>query len=415
MARKRIRSIPQLSRLAAVFVAVSTASAQEYDFILVDSFNPNYGLRETYLWDINELGVACGVTTRDNTIGYPGITWDHSTGKTVIPVSWPHGINNHGRVVGNLAVYDTASGRSFSPPLLPGTYIGPNFSGVNDAGVAVGMIQTCNCSNSGGFLQIPYIWDEDNGARTVSVPGAKGLSRINNAGVAIGWTGGNSAFDGFFVDIASGAYTTMNSVFPPAIGLGPTRAFDINDAGEIVGTRIGTAPVYFYGYVYSPETGVRILPFAGGPYQDAVKPLGINNFGTIVGEIYIGGSSRAFVYTDSDGIRDLNSAALVTGILPGFTLMTAQKVSDRGWIVGYGYGGGGMYKSFVLVPRAVPGDLNCDGVVSVGDIGAFVIALSSPAGYAAQFPNCNISHGDINGDGAVSVGDIGPFVTLLSR
>lgn len=60
------------------------------------------------------------------------------------------------------------------------------------------------------------------------------------------------------------------------------------------------------------------------------------------------------------------------------------------------------------------GDLNCDGVVSVGDIGAFVLALTDPSGYGAQFPNCNILNGDISADGSVSVADIGGFVTLLN-
>lgn len=60
------------------------------------------------------------------------------------------------------------------------------------------------------------------------------------------------------------------------------------------------------------------------------------------------------------------------------------------------------------------GDLNCDGVASVGDIGAFVLALTNPSGYAAQFPNCTDLNGDVNQDGTLSVGDIGAFVALLT-
>lgn len=61
-----------------------------------------------------------------------------------------------------------------------------------------------------------------------------------------------------------------------------------------------------------------------------------------------------------------------------------------------------------------PGDMNCDGIVSVSDIGPFVTALTDPAGYMAQFPNCDINNADINNDGQVSVGDIGGFVALLT-
>ncbi len=61
-----------------------------------------------------------------------------------------------------------------------------------------------------------------------------------------------------------------------------------------------------------------------------------------------------------------------------------------------------------------PGDLNCDGTIDFGDINPFVLALSSPAGYLAAFPDCEILNADINGDGTVSFGDINPFVALLS-
>ncbi|MEW6197290.1 MAG: hypothetical protein AB1601_01305 [Planctomycetota bacterium] len=62
-----------------------------------------------------------------------------------------------------------------------------------------------------------------------------------------------------------------------------------------------------------------------------------------------------------------------------------------------------------------PGDMNCDGNVDFGDINPFVLALTNPAAYVAQFPNCNIMLGDINNDGRVDFGDINPFVNLLTN
>lgn len=70
--------------------------------------------------------------------------------------------------------------------------------------------------------------------------------------------------------------------------------------------------------------------------------------------------------------------------------------------------------NLALAPVGLAGDMNCDGVVSVSDIGGFVLALTDPAGYAAAFPNCNVLHADVNDDGVVSVGDIGSFVSLLT-
>ncbi len=66
------------------------------------------------------------------------------------------------------------------------------------------------------------------------------------------------------------------------------------------------------------------------------------------------------------------------------------------------------------VTVAVPcGDLNCDGLVNAFDIDPFVLALTSPEVYVAQFPDCDIMRADINGDGLVNAFDIDPFVDCL--
>ncbi len=61
-----------------------------------------------------------------------------------------------------------------------------------------------------------------------------------------------------------------------------------------------------------------------------------------------------------------------------------------------------------------PGDMNCDGAVTVGDINPFVLALTDPDGYAALFPDCSILSGDCTGDSQVTVGDINCFVELVT-
>ena len=67
-----------------------------------------------------------------------------------------------------------------------------------------------------------------------------------------------------------------------------------------------------------------------------------------------------------------------------------------------------------LLPPLLAGDMNCDSVVSVGDIAGFVVALTNPGAYLSTYPDCNIDHGDVNADGAVTVGDIGALVALLT-
>ena len=62
------------------------------------------------------------------------------------------------------------------------------------------------------------------------------------------------------------------------------------------------------------------------------------------------------------------------------------------------------------------GDLNCSGGVDFGDINPFVLALSDPNAYRAQFPSCPWpQNADVNADGLVDFGDINPFVACLSN
>lgn len=62
----------------------------------------------------------------------------------------------------------------------------------------------------------------------------------------------------------------------------------------------------------------------------------------------------------------------------------------------------------------IVGDVNCDGEVDFGDINAFVLALTNPDAYAAQYPECPFENRDINGNGTFGFDDINPFVALLT-
>jgi hypothetical protein len=76
--------------------------------------------------------------------------------------------------------------------------------------------------------------------------------------------------------------------------------------------------------------------------------------------------------------------------------------------------GEGVVQILIGSPPTVPGDLNCDGTVSFGDINPFVLALTNPVLYGSTYPSCNILNGDINADGTLDFGDINPFVALLT-
>lgn len=60
------------------------------------------------------------------------------------------------------------------------------------------------------------------------------------------------------------------------------------------------------------------------------------------------------------------------------------------------------------------GDLNCDGALDGFDIQPFVLALTDPASYAAEYADCATELADCNADGQVDGFDIQPFVELLT-
>jgi RHS repeat-associated protein len=57
--------------------------------------------------------------------------------------------------------------------------------------------------------------------------------------------------------------------------------------------------------------------------------------------------------------------------------------------------------------------MDCDGDVDFADINPFILAISDPNAYQAQFPTCNLLNGDLDGDGDVDFDDIDYFGGLF--
>ncbi len=70
--------------------------------------------------------------------------------------------------------------------------------------------------------------------------------------------------------------------------------------------------------------------------------------------------------------------------------------------------------AFYYTATLALGDLNCDGSVNPFDIDPFVLALTNPDDYSAQFPDCNIMNADLNCDGLINPFDIDLFVQCLT-
>ena len=344
-----------LGALLGAIVASATWHAPalaevEYDFYLVEAFNPNYDLREVILRDINEAGQVTGTATDQSF--YSGFVWTQSTDKVIIPgMTWPQGINNLNQVVSNGQIYSLATGQSIAVPPAGGWPI-PRLQAINDLQVAVGFSE-CSCSNSDRMLQDALVWDAQHGSRTIPVPAAKELLRINNGNFAIGnIRGGSAGSEGFRYDVNAGTWVNMTDLLPPySFGRGWSELQDVNEENVVCGR--GWDGNAIRGLTWSEGVGFTFLPEIPGGLIDRVYPRGINSAGTVVGFADLTlHSPRAFVWDQLHGMRNLND--LVTAP-PNFILDWAIKVNDAGWIVGIGHYGPawGTSRGFVLRPLAV--------------------------------------------------------------
>ena len=155
-----------------------------------------------------------------------------------------------------------------------------------------------------------------------------------------------------------------------------------------------------------PSKGIYLVTVGGTFNGCAIRPLGVEKAEQIlyraVTQYYSTSADFHEAYADlTQAARDLYSPADVWEVTKA---LRAVEMDQPGYCAGGGW-----------TPHCyAPGDLNCDGQVDFSDINPFVLALADPAGYAQQYPDCNIGTGDCNGDGEVNFSDINPFVALLS-
>jgi hypothetical protein len=126
------------------------------------------------------------------------------------------------------------------------------------------------------------------------------------------------------------------------------------------------------------------------------------------------------VYTGPDCASLTPLACVDSGYNPPDTdtVEISVPAGERVWVqvgdYGTGPGGGDTYVALLGGASLLPGDANCDGAVSFGDINPFVLLLANPEAWQQSHPGCSPLVGDVNVDGAVGFGDINPFVALLA-
>ena len=248
-----------------------------------------------------------------------------------------------------------------------------------------------NSTGNRTFIDSPGVIVPGSDARGISADGTVVVGQAMfspvTAGRAFRWT----------------AATGMQNIGSPDAG-GPTSHADAitPDGSVIVGAAQatgGSGPQE--AALWTAAGGWQILGSLSG------TPGGTAYAVSADGQTVVGASGgHAFIWRPGRGIEDLLA---VLGSPPGWTLTEARGISADGRIIV----GNGIQAWIATLP--LYGDMNCDGSVNFGDINQFVLFLSNPSQWQANYPDCPLINGDINNDGTFpSFSDINPFVSLLS-
>jgi probable HAF family extracellular repeat protein len=114
---------------------------------------------------------------------------------------------------------------------------------------------------------------------------------INNAGQIVGQYHNSSGYHGFLY--SAGTYTPIDDPLATI----STVAYDINDAGEIVGFYASNAT---HGFLYDPTKSVNPFTTLDFPGANTTTPTKINASGQVVGLIFdsVGSGEHGFLYRD---------------------------------------------------------------------------------------------------------------------
>lgn len=213
--------------------------------------------------------------------------------------------------------------------------------------------------------------------------GGRGVLRSTNQGQS--WTQVN------------GGLPSVNTILPSISGFAKLN-------GSVYAANESASPFRPGPGVFRFDTATNqwVASDAGLPIERRVRDIVLFD-GNLIVAIEGTQPNDEVLYTSSDG-------ANWSLMSPGVSGIPFQKFTENADGLYASTNGRGVW----VLDAGLVGDVNCDGLVSVSDIAAFVLALTDPAGYAANFPTCDINNADINNDGVVSVGDIGPFVALLT-
>jgi probable HAF family extracellular repeat protein len=290
-------------------------------------------------------------------------------------------INNAGQVVVNsvvsgvsqLSVWDRVHG-SQSTGLV----------GNNSAGADInnnGQVAGAGDPNSSGVSQA-FFWQPNFGAQWLGSLGG-GLSAAsgnNDAGAVVGLSYDAASYQHAFLWTGGGG---MQDLTPGLTSIGGAAATAINSANQVVGYYFPNGTNDTVGFLWTQSGGLQNLGATGTLAYD------INDAGTVVGKAPVtGGAKHAFSWTAGGGMQDLGTL--------GGSGSTALGINSHGWIVGNSLttvSGQGLLHGFLWIPgggmqdfTTLAGLAATQQTYSVGVNDSGVIAVSTNKGGSLLIP-----------------------------
>lgn len=114
-------------------------------------------------------------------------------------------------------------------------------------------------------------------------------------------------------------------------------------------------------------------------------------------------------------VRATSNAGYTSNRWGDYSAVAVDPADHRSFWAVHEYAVGQSWRTWVqrFAPPFSLGDTNCDGSVNPFDIGPFFTALTDPAAYQAQYPDCDLGQADIDQNGSVNPFDIQAFINLL--
>ena len=229
---------------------------------------------------------------------------------------------------------------------------------------------------------------------------SRALGISGNGSLIVGW--GNSGVSEAF------AWSTGTGMvglgFVPDALLDGSQAFDVSfDGKTIVGN--AWAPLGVQAMRYTHLEGMSVLgDLPGGSPLPFSFAFGISTDGsTIVGRGDTDDGAKAFIWDETNGLRDLQEVLEIDyGLkdMAGWTLVEARGADIYGYnIVGWGEHNGVEEAWLVRLPNPCPADLNHDGLTGVQDM-LQLLGMFGPC------EDCMTCPGDLNSDCQIGVADL---------